>query len=65
MLARYELSARSHHYSQSTITIVKISAGKCWEEQPDRKIKEMEEKLRIDEKIIMEYIQKFGRIKPH
>jgi len=57
MLERYELSSRALGYSQSTITITRISAGKCWEEQHDRKIKEMEEKLRIDEKIIMEYIQ--------
>ncbi len=40
------------------------TAAKCWEEQHNSIIKEMEEKLRTDEKIIMGYIRKFGRIRP-
>ena len=42
-----------------------ITAVKCWEEHHGRIIKEMEEKLRTDEKIIVEYLQRFGRIRPH
>ena len=41
------------------------TAAKCWEERHIRIIKQMEEKLRTDEKIIMEYLQRFGRIRPH
>ena len=42
-----------------------VTATKCWEERHIRIIKEMEEKLRTDEKIILAYLQRFGRIKPH
>ena len=41
------------------------TAAKCWEEHHVRKIKEMEEKIATYELIIMRYIQKFGRIRPH
>ena len=40
------------------------TAVKCWEEHHIRTIKEMEEKLRTNENIILAYIQKFGRIRP-
>ena len=42
-----------------------VTAVKCWENHHDRNIKEMEEKLITNEKIIVAYIRKFGRIKPH
>ncbi len=42
-----------------------VTATKCWEEHHNRKIKEMEEKLRTNEKIILEYMKRFGRIRPH
>ena len=41
------------------------TAARCWEERHVRKIKEMEERLRINEEIIKAYIRKFGRIRPH
>ena len=41
------------------------TAVKCWEEQHDRKIKEMKEKIATDEMIIMAYLHRFGRIRPH
>ena len=41
------------------------TAATCWEQQHERKIKEMEEKLRTDELIILEYIKRYGRISPH
>jgi len=41
-----------------------VTATKCWENQHDRNIKEMEEKLRTQEDIIVRYIRKFGRIRP-
>jgi len=41
-----------------------VTAVKCWENQHNRKFKEMEEKLRTQEDIIVRYIQKFGRLKP-
>jgi len=40
------------------------AAAKCWEEQHDRRIKELEEKRRIGERIITEYIKRFGCIRP-
>ena len=41
-----------------------VTAVKCWENQHNRKFKEMEEKLRTQEDIIMRYIRKFGRVRP-
>ena len=41
------------------------TAAMCWEEHHRRIIKEMEEKIITDEKIIMAYLHKFGRISPH
>ncbi len=41
------------------------TAAKCWEEHHVRIIKEMEEKIITDEKIIVGFIRKFGRIRPH
>ena len=41
-----------------------VTAVKCWENRHDRNIKEMEEKIATDELIIMEYIKRFGRIRP-
>jgi hypothetical protein len=40
------------------------TAAMCWEEHHIRIIKEMREKLITNEKIIVAYIEKFGRIKP-
>ena len=40
------------------------TAARCWEDHHHRIIKEMEEKLRTDELIILKYIQKYGRISP-
>ncbi len=42
-----------------------VTAVKCWENEHNRKFKEMEEKLRTQEDIIVRYIQKYGRISPH
>ncbi len=42
-----------------------VTAVKCWENEHNRKFKEMEEKLRTDELIILEYIKRYGRISPH
>jgi len=42
-----------------------ITAAKCWEEHHNRNIKEMKEKLRTNEMIILEYLRRFGRISPH
>jgi hypothetical protein len=41
-----------------------VTAVKCWENEHNRKFKEMEEKLRTQEDIIVRYIRKFGRLKP-
>ena len=41
------------------------TAAKCWEEHHNRNIKEMKEKLRTNEMIILEYLRRFGRISPH
>jgi hypothetical protein len=41
-----------------------VTATKCWENQHDRNIKEMEEKLRTQEDIIVRYIRNFGRVRP-
>ena len=41
-----------------------VTAVKCWENQHNRKFKEMEEKLRTQEDIIIRYIRKFGRVRP-
>jgi hypothetical protein len=41
------------------------TAAKCWEERHNRNLKEMEEKLITNEKIIVEYMKRFGRISPH
>jgi len=41
-----------------------FTAAKCWEEHHNRIIKEMEEKRSADERIITEYIKRFGRIGP-
>ena len=41
-----------------------VTATKCWEDHHDRNIKEMEEKLRTQEDIIVRYIRKFGRVRP-
>jgi len=39
------------------------TAAKCWEEHHNRIIKEMEEKSITDERIIAEYIIRFGPIR--
>ena len=41
-----------------------VTAVKCWEEQHNRKIKEMEEKIATDARIIIRYIEKFDRVRP-
>ena len=41
-----------------------VTAVKCWENEHNRKFKEMEEKLRTQEDIIICYIRKFGRVRP-
>ena len=41
-----------------------VTAVKCWENEHNRKFKEMEEKLRTQEDIIIRYIRKFGRVRP-
>jgi hypothetical protein len=41
-----------------------VTAVKCWENEHNRKFKEMEEKLRTQEDIILRYIDKFGRLRP-
>ena len=41
-----------------------VTAVKCWENEHNRKFKEMEERLRTQEDIIIRYIQKFGRVRP-
>ncbi len=41
-----------------------VTAVKCWEDHHDRNIKEMEERLITNEKIIMGFIRKFGRTRP-
>ena len=41
-----------------------VTAVKCWENEHNRKFKEMEERLRTQEDIIVRYIHKFGRLRP-
>jgi len=41
------------------------TAARCWEDHHHRIIKEMEEKLRTNENIILAYLERFGRIRPH
>ena len=41
-----------------------VTAVKCWEDHHDSNIKEMEERLRTQEDIIIRYIRKFGRVRP-
>ena len=41
-----------------------VTAVKCWENEHNRKFKEMGEKLRTQEDIIVRYIRKFGRVRP-
>ena len=41
-----------------------VTAVKCWEDHHDSNIKEMEERLRTQEDIIVRYIHKFGRLRP-
>jgi len=41
-----------------------VTAVKCQENHHDSNIKEMEEKLRTQEDIIVRYIRKFGRVRP-
>ena len=40
------------------------TAAKCWEENHVRRIRQLEEKSRTDERIIQEYIKRFGHIRP-
>ena len=41
-----------------------VTAVKCQENHHDSNIKEMEERLRTQQDIIMRYIGKFGRVRP-
>ena len=41
-----------------------VTAVKCWEDNHDSNIKEMEERLRTQQDIIIRYIRKFGRVRP-
>jgi hypothetical protein len=41
-----------------------VTAVKCWGYHHDSNIKEMEERLRTQQDIIMRYIRKFGRVRP-